>query len=622
MPLRLKQSIASFITLAFLVTGPGGQLTQALAQTYSGSVGGASATGVSGAAGVATQTGPKAMGNLPVRLDLSAKTVMTVVPTAIIAPQGMGLRTTAVSGSTSRVSPTASSESRAQTLAGAVAVAGSVAATPEMKTIQDGKKADGHGVALNRFYERRQTATASSDDVEVGAVAPHNEVSLARPTQTSGRARSSVSAPKANEAGSDVGTIASIAAAAIAVILAVSQPARDLAKRWWNIITGWATRGTNKAEQASVDAEVDRLVAALEAELVNLNKTVAQVGEQVSLARKERDDSKIESDRLEKLIKATKNAETQLGLAKQKVEADKALVSKQGTLDGMEKDLLVAKKTQTEKYYETQAQITNLHSKASRAKMAQMKDRMAELKGNFKVADSKESIDRLEQHVREMEARAEGKQGAADNDPTNAVKDADQELRDQEAQAELDRILGKKTEGGTTDGANKTGSGLLRDAATGRAAKWGTGIGASLGALIGAASFVVLPEATLGAFAAAGFAIASLGIVGAIVGVTIGAIAGVAAKLGKANDVGSSVSKNAVSKVTLSHIDEYRFSEIPAPAVKAQLMTAVETDPFLRKTLSVAQREGLVDALMNGFNARLSTTEVISRFLSSQAGTK
>ncbi|MBI4346790.1 MAG: hypothetical protein HY553_08035, partial [Elusimicrobia bacterium] len=65
MPLWIKKTVASFVTFAFLVSGPGGHLTQALAQSVAGSVSGAAASGVSGSAGAAANAGPRASTALP-----------------------------------------------------------------------------------------------------------------------------------------------------------------------------------------------------------------------------------------------------------------------------------------------------------------------------------------------------------------------------------------------------------------------------------------------------------------------------------------------------------------------------------------------------------------------------
>ena len=66
---------------------------------------------------------------------------------------------------------------------------------------------------------------------------------------------------------------------------------------------------------------------------------------------------------------------------------------------------------------------------------------------------------------------------------------------------------------------------------------------------------------------------------------------------------------------TIAKIDEYRFSEIPAPIVQGHLAKAIAADSYLSAQLSTDQQVHLVMALMNGLNARRTTRELISKFM-------
>ncbi len=69
-----------------------------------------------------------------------------------------------------------------------------------------------------------------------------------------------------------------------------------------------------------------------------------------------------------------------------------------------------------------------------------------------------------------------------------------------------------------------------------------------------------------------------------------------------------------INAKTVGGIEALRFVELPAPVLKAQLITNLYKDPYIKSRLSPDEISSLADSIMDGKNVRRSVLKVIGRF--------
>jgi phage shock protein A len=269
-------------------------------------------------------------------------------------------------------------------------------------------------------------------------------------------------ADAAKNNGGDVLTIASIAAAVIAVLAYVSRPFRDILVRLWNVTLGRLSLFTKKQETPEVIAQ--RIIDQLNAAKPLYNRKVEEASTLVEKLRlqikgEQEKVAELESNITALLSDSDPNNDTMAsGMINQQKILSGSITASQEQLKLSEVTLQNIKDERARFFAEREETIAKINAKLTQAKQAEITQKMAELRGGFSVGDLKDNLDRLDQAVNDKVAGAAGAKDSLDSNPDEILRRAKDSVRNAEVNEEIERrkreIAEKKAKGngGLTQG--------------------------------------------------------------------------------------------------------------------------------------------------------------------------
>jgi len=402
-----KKSLASVVSAAVLVAGPGNLTLTAAAQTMSrGAI-----TGVSVTPSIGTGLHSPVPG-------ASSLNIPTLTPGALLAAPSLA------------PAPIAAAPVAAKTLAVAatpVAAAAKASGSPlSVISSRDAKVGVAEkGAALDSLFDNSMATGREALEV-LGRSAASVETGLSRP-----------SALRAD----DLSVIerAAVAKGAAAGELAIVS----LIKRAWNAVLGVFGLGVKKLETPEVMAQ--RIIDQLNAAKPLYNRKVQEAS------------TLVEKLKLQAEGEAKKVAELEQGITALLSDSDPAndimasgMINQQKTLNSSiaatneqiglaEKTLEGIKEERARFFSEREETMAKIQAGLTKSQSADIQKQIAELKGGFQVGDLKDNMDRFEDAVNDKVADAKGTVDSVESNPDQILKKAKDSLKSQEIQDELDR---------------------------------------------------------------------------------------------------------------------------------------------------------------------------------------
>ena len=514
-----KKSLASIVSAAVLVAGPGHLTLDAAAQTLTrGPVTGVSVTPTIGN-GLNSPVPGVSSFNMP-----SLTPGALLAPSLTVAPKPV---VPAVASPVSLAPVPASLAAKAMP----AAAKGSPLAVIESRDAKVGVAEK--GAALNALFEN--SAVAGPEALEVLGQAAASDSPLANRSDLSRAEASSAKSP------------ASIARASMAKASAAGELAIvTLIKRAWNAVLGMLGIGVKKMETPEVMAQ--RIIDQLNAAKPVYNRKVQEAS------------TLVEKLKLQAEGDAAKVAELEQGITALLSDSDPAndvlasgMINQQKTLNGSiaatneqivlaEATLTSIKEERARFFSEREETIAKIQAGLTKSAAADIQKQIAELKGGFQVGDLKDNMDRFEDAVNDKVADAKGTVDSVESNPDQILKKAKDSLKSQEIKDELARRKAAIEQARKDKGQAGGGVAISALKAVGIAvnvvmAVWAglnTGwIAMLLGA--GAVMGVVMPLGSIGGIALGVFAekvmktsgakTAGMAILGAVIGFGLGLVA-------------------------------------------------------------------------------------------------
>ncbi|MBI2386418.1 MAG: hypothetical protein HYV14_10440, partial [Elusimicrobia bacterium] len=527
-----KKSLASIVSAAVLVAGPGHLTLDAAAQTLTrGPV-----TGVSVTPAIGTGL------NSPVP-GASSFNTPSLTPAALLSPSLTLAPAPVLPAIASPVSLAPVPASLADRPLSAAAK--SVPATPKGSPLSVIESRDAKvgvaekGAALNALFEN--SLAAGSESLEVLGRSAASDSPLANRTGLSRAEAVSAKSP------------ASIRNAALAKGRAAGELAIvSLVKRAWNAVLGMLGIGVKKLETPEVMAQ--RIIDQLNAAKPVYNRKVQEASTLVEKLKLQVEGETKKVAELEQGITALlsdsdpANDIMASGMINQQKTLAASIAASQEQIVLAEATLVSIKDERARFFSEREETIAKIQAGLTKSAAADIQKQIAELKGGFQVGDLKDNMDKFEDAVNDKVADAKGTVDSVESNPDQILKKAKDSLKSQEIKDELARRKAAIEQAQKDKGA--AGGGVVSTLkAVGIAVNVVIGVWAGLNtgwiAMILAASAVsglVIPMGSIGAVAGGVFAekvmktsgaktagIAILGgVIGAGVGVALVGLAGYA----------------------------------------------------------------------------------------------
>ncbi|MBI2789730.1 MAG: PspA/IM30 family protein, partial [Elusimicrobia bacterium] len=588
-----KKSLASIVSAAVLVAGPGHLTLDAAAQTLTrGPVTGVSVTPTIGT-GLNSPVPGASSFNMP-----SLTPGALLAPTLTVAPKPV---LPAIASPVS-LAPVPASLAARPIPAAAKAMPLTVIASRDAKVGVAEK-----GAALNALFEN--STVAGPESLEgLGRSAASADAGLSRAEAAS--AKSPVSIERAAVAkGSAAGELAVV----------------SLVKRAWNALLGIFGLGVKKMETPEVMAQ--RIIDQLNDAKPVYNRKVQEASTLVEKLKLQVEGETAKVAELERGITALlsdsdpANDIMASGMINQQKTLNASITSTNEQIVLAEATLASIKEERARFFSEREETIAKIQAGLTKSAAADIQKQIAELKGGFQVGDLKDNMDKFEDAVNDKVADAKGTADSVDSNPDQILKKAKDSLKSQEIKDELARRKAaieqaKKDKGQAGGGVAISAMKAVGVAVNVVMAVWAglnTGwIAMILGA--GAVMGVVMPLASLGGIALGVFAekvmktsgakTAGMAILGGVIGFGLGLVA-----VGIGGYVGYAVASQAaaiglgVTALVTSLLD-VAFKSIfkkDKPADKATLTKAqwenlkrYDVVLTLSEDLSVTQEDAIV----------------------------
>ena len=407
-----KKSLASIVSAAVLVAGPGHLTLDAAAQTLTrGPAAGVSVTPVIG-------TGI----NSPVP-GASSFNVPALAPGALIAPAPIAAPSPVAAPVSLAPVPASLAARPAAAAAKAVAAAASPLAVIRSQDPKTGVAEK--GAALNAFFENSSAEGRTTLEV-LGRAAASADSGLARAEASS--AKSPVSIERA-----------AVAKASAAGELAIVT----LVKRAWNAVLGMLGIGVKKMETPEVMAQ--RIIDQLNAAKPVYNRKVQEASTLVEKLKLQVESESAKVAELERGITALLSDSDEAndvlasGMINQQKTLAASVAASQEQIGLAEKTLEGIKEERARFFSEREETIAKIQAGLTKAAAADIQKQIAELKGGFQVGDLKDNMDRFEDAVNDKVADAKGTVDSVESNPDQILKKAKDSLKTQEIKDELAR---------------------------------------------------------------------------------------------------------------------------------------------------------------------------------------
>jgi phage shock protein A len=305
-------------------------------------------------------------------------------------------------------------------------------------------------VALNKVFDNSGINTAGRDVVAAAPYVSGNRLGLAAsnglkasgvsPSGVEGRAIMSKDA-----AGSDLLTIAGIGAALFTAAVVFSKPFRGYVARVWQMILGAIGLGVKNAEKNNPELIAQRVIDELNAAKPEYAKRVAQASSLVKKIEIQIRNEKAKHAELEKTITALlsdDNEENDVYAAtmlQQQKTLESSIKSSEEQFEIGKNSVAEIKADRARFFMEREQMLAEINAMLARNKQAEMKKKMAELKGSFDSTDLRGNMDRLKDIVDENEADAAGMKDSVDSNPDEIIRKAKDDLMSAEVKSELAR---------------------------------------------------------------------------------------------------------------------------------------------------------------------------------------
>ncbi|UPT73755.1 MAG: hypothetical protein M0D55_18200 [Elusimicrobiota bacterium] len=535
-----KKSLASLVSAAVIVAGPGHLSMNAAAQTMRAPVTGVSVTPSIGA-GLGSPVSTSF--NVPV-LAPSALTApsLTAAPSAA-APAPVAAAPVAaaqpVAVKAAAVTPAEAAKAFPQ---GSYAALRAIQLPPASKGEQGGVEA---AQALNRAFDN--SGSAASSALEVAGAASVVEFGLTRADVASAKSPAAV-----ERAAMNAGKAAS--AGELAIV--------SLAKRAWNALLGILGIGVKKMESPEVMAQ--RIIDQLNAQKPVYNRKVQEASTLVERLKLQVEGETKKVAELERGITAllsdsdAANDIMASGMINQQKTLNASIAASNEQIGLAEKTLESIKEERARFFSEREEMLAKIQAGLTKSKSAEIQKQIAELKGGFQVGDLKDNMDRFEDAVNDKVADAKGTVDSVESNPDEILKKAKDSLKSQEVQDEIakrkaaiEAAKKAKEQSGGKIGSTLQAVGVAVNVLTAVWAGLNTGwIAGLLGA--GAAMGFIIPLGGIGAMALGVFAekvmktsgakTAGMALLGGVIGVVLSLVG-----VGVAGWIGWTVASNSAA---------------------------------------------------------------------------
>ncbi|MEQ1919839.1 MAG: PspA/IM30 family protein, partial [Elusimicrobiota bacterium] len=415
-----KKSLASIVSAAILVAGPGNLTLTAAAQT----MGRAPVSGISVTPTIGTGLNSPTLGapsfNMPALGALTSPSLMVAPSIAAPAP------VTAVQAAAS-MALAAPSALRAEGLsvipAAAKATAGSPLATIKSQDPKVGVAEKGS--ALNNLFDN--SMVTGHEGIEVlGQAAASVESGLSRSEATSAKSPVAIERARLQKAA---------AAGELAIV--------SLIKRAWNAVLGMLGIGVKKMETPAVMAQ--RIIDQLNAAKPVYNQKVAEASTLVEKLKLQVEGETKKVAELEQGITAllsdsdASNDIMASGMINQQKTLTASIAASQEQIGLAEKTLVSIKEERARFFSEREETMAKIQAGLTKSAAADIQKQIAELKGGFQIGDLKDNLDKFEDAVNDKVADAKGTVDSVESNPDQILKKAKDSLKSQEIKDELAR---------------------------------------------------------------------------------------------------------------------------------------------------------------------------------------
>ncbi len=407
----LKKSLASIVSAAILVAGPGNLTLTAAAQT----MGRAPVTGVSVIPTVATGLNSPALAapsfNMPTLGAITSPSLMVApsiaAPAPVVAAAPVALAAQPVLPAAAKAMPTMAKGSPL-----------SVIQSQDTKVGVAEK-----GTALNALFEN--SLVTGHESVEVlGQSAASAETGLSRSETVSAKSPVAIEGARLQKAA---------AAGELAIV--------SLVKRAWNAVLGMLGIGVKKMETPAVMAQ--RIIDQLNAAKPVYNQKVAEASTLVEKLKLQVEGETKKVTELEQGITALlsdsdpTNDIMASGMINQQKTLNASIASTNEQIGLAEKTLISIKEERARFFSEREETMAKIQASLTKSAAADIQKQIAELKGGFQVGDLKDNMDKFEDAVNDKIADAKGTVDSVESNPDQILKKAKDSLKNAEVNDEI-----------------------------------------------------------------------------------------------------------------------------------------------------------------------------------------
>ncbi|MDP3542685.1 MAG: hypothetical protein Q8T11_09500 [Elusimicrobiota bacterium] len=516
-----KKSLASIVSAAVLVAGPGHLTLTAAAQTLARPVSGISVTPTIGTGLHSPLPGASSFNVPTMAPGVMLAPVLSAAPSPIAAPVSLAPVPAALA-----VKPVA---------AAAKALPATVKGSPlaVIKSQDANVGVAEKGAALNALFENSSAEGRAT--LEVLGRSAASDSPLANRTGLSRSETVSAKSPVSIERAAAAKTSA---AGELAIV--------SLIKRAWNAVLGMLGIGVKKLETPEVMAQ--RIIDQLNAAKPVYNRKVQEASTLVEKLKLQVEGATAKVAELEQGITALLSDSDPLndvmasGLINQQKTLSASIASTNEQIGLAEATLASIKEERARFFSEREETIAKIQAGLTKSAAADIQKQIAVLKGGFQVGDLKDNMDRFEDAVNDKVADAKGTADSVDSNPDQILKKAKDSLKNQEVQDEIAKrkaaIEKAKQDKGQAGGG--VAFGALKAVSIGVNVAMAVWAGLNTGwiaALLAASSVmgVVIPLGSAGAVAAGVFAekvmktsgakTAGIAILGGVLGFGLGVAA-------------------------------------------------------------------------------------------------
>ncbi len=411
-----KKSLASLVSAAVLVAGPGNLTLTAAAQTR-GAVTGVSVIPSIGTGFAAPVPGASSF-NVPMLTpgalmapSLIATPSLVPAPVALAAPSALRAEGFPVIAAARAVAPNSYAALRAVQLPAAS---------------RGENKAAEQTAALNALFENSSAQGRATLEV-LGQSAASVDSGLTR------------SASALRAAGLSIIERAAVQKARAGGELAIVS----LVKRAWNAVLGMLGIGVKKLETPEVMAQ--RIIDQLNAQKPVYNRKVQEASTLVEALKLQIEGETKKVAELEQGITAllsdsdAANDIMASGMINQQKTLNSSIASTNEQIGLAEAMLVSIKEERTRFFSEREETLAKIQSGLTKSKSAEIQKQIAELKGGFQIGDMKDNMDKFEDAVNDKVADAKGTVDSVESNPDQILKKAKDSLKSAEIKDELAR---------------------------------------------------------------------------------------------------------------------------------------------------------------------------------------